>query len=1451
MASVKARINPLSSNEYEIEWDKDSTLQDYFDKVIEKFPSRIDAEPYFKIFIDGYEIDKDYWKYTKPKESVNVLIAIVPKGGQSGQIFKQIAILTIVVATAQLTGGLSLYYAVPIIVSATVGATLLFNALIPPLDNSQAAGFGAVNSYEGSQMFTIGGQSNSTKKHGIVPKVYGEFRMYPNVAVNPYTEIETDPITGELVQYFYAVYDFGLGPLRVRDVRIGETEIENYRDVAYNIVDLNKPSVSEGEWDNESISSFELYKGDVTQISIGVVLNKNSNDIGVLLEEYRAIRNATDNQMETAQEIVATIAFPNGLVSFLSNGDTAERHVDVALEFAEIGTEDWHNFDDINFVDNFQRSDKSKSNVYMPTHSWDDSLTDAIVLINIERYDPYRNQEDLDEDFLAPSSYSQSCPAPSLCFTLPNFNDNLVFEKYNYGVSSTKTTRLVFVEEYQIGTEVLLDGISIGTVTGHSVHPNGTWHNITQSKITRTLFWDIKRTDNNLATEEFYYRDFKGLGTGLPFNTLESTGQSRFTSRDNGNGINRYTGNQQTPLYGTFRFTPKSKKSLKLRMTRHRSFGGSAFRIADAMQWVTLTTRFDVNPIITPLRHSFIELRIKATDQLSGSIKNLSAVCTSVLDVYDDVSETWSKQVSSNPAWIFADILTGEVNKAAINKNRLDLPSIKAWADFADETPVLPPNISVYQFKRFECNFILDYASTVKQVLEQVTSSGQASLNIIDSKYGVLIDREVTIPIQVFTGRNSSNFTSVKKFTTMPDGLKIRYINPGSNWEVKDQIVLNDGQTVGTATNFENIEVFGITNWEQAWRYGRYMLAQAILRQETITINVDFEYLVCTRGDYVLITSDVMKVGGTPARVKTVVGSQITIDNDFAVVVGPSYGYTFRGKTGDFTTDTMTIVNPNTANLNGGMPEVGDLIIWGEVDKITFECIVKAIIPNNDLTAQLVLVEKNNAIFTAEETQDIAGFDPNISSVGDEDLTAPAAIENLTVVENSFDCNGSQYLYIVKLEWEIPLGTIYEIFEVYVDFGQGYILDSFTNIPSYTYEVDQSNLGLEHNFKVLAVSSTGAKIVLADAISASATPVSKTSPPSNVTDLFINITNETLGLDWGVVEDCDIQNYSIRFSPNLSATWESSIPLVVVNSDTSGASVQARTGAYFIKAIDFNGNQSVNAASAITSIPDLVNLNIVDETNDFPTFPGTLDKLVDIGSSLIITEEVGGTPPEYFDEGEYFYADILDLGEIYTVRLQSLIDAEGYSEDDIMANWVTLSSITALSTVAVSEWDVETYYRGRDSLAVISSWATLSSVVTMSTGESGAWTVWKKFTIGDFTARYFQFKLKLLSLKDSVSPRVIDATIKSDMPDRIEAFDNQVAPALGLSMSYTPAFKGPGTTPAIQITQDSAQQGDYFTISNKTLAGFDIQFFDKNDVAVSRQFDAFVKGYGRKQTATI
>jgi hypothetical protein len=1444
---IVVRKNPLSTDSKVLVVKDDATIEEMYEEVLKanKLP-REGYDKYFKVYIGGHEVYRRYWKTSKPLQGKSVLFAVTPRGGEGGQIFKQVAIITITAVVAVITspaGGAAFgtgtgaaFGSALATAGAAIGSTLLFNALIPPLNNALGFNASEADGFSNSQSFSITNQNNQSRKLRTVPKVYGTHRIFPVLAANFYLSSEADPDNnGALSNYFYAIYDFGLGPLALDQFRIGETLLSEFSQVDFRLVDLNKPGVEEGIWDQALSNNFQLYKGDVTQQSIGVAINANENNPGPPpVDDYQVVRNATPNTNSEEQEISLILNLPNGLFSVFETGAIRNSQIDLKVEFAEVGTEDYRNFDDLVFVNDFNSSLQAFNKEILANSFSNNSFT----LLSTFPADKNLQASIVGNAFIFPEGLEN--PEASYYDIAEQSIGILKGNIYSFNISAD-------IHVPTVGELIYINGQEMFTIT--FINFNGTqnaWNIITTpAKFTVTIAYDLVRTPNDPAAI-FTATATQRVHTN---NILEDGGSTSVMKvKSSENGIITID-NLQTPNSNvTVIFKPKTLNDVKVRLTRKNTNHNFTFQRNDALTWSILTTRFDTNPIVTTKRHVFMEVRIKATDQLNGVIENLSAIATSVLDVYDGAN--WSKQITQNPAWVLADLLTGEVNKRAIAQNRLDADLLKEWADFCDEIPTAPPNISTFSQPRFQCNFVLDFNTTLTQLIDRVTNAAQARLTVVDGRYGVLIDRAKTTPVQVFTPRNSNNFSSTRVYSEIPDGLRINYVDAGSGFEIRQETVFNDGFDATTAVDFDELDTFAVTNSEQAFRFGRYMLAQLKLRQETITIDVDFEHLVCTRGDYVVITQDAMRVGGVPARVINVAGNVVTIDAPFATEPATSYGYRFRNATSGVTAvATMTITDEVTATLDGLIPNVGDLIIWGEISQVTYDCIVKTVSPNRNLTATLTLVEKNDAIFDAESSVNIPDYNPQLSTIQDENLTPPTEVVNLAVTGNTFDCDGNDYVYFIDLEWEAPTSGTFEAFEIYVNSGQGFYLDGTSTTLNYRHTVDQTFLGDVHSFKVLAVSPTGSKLQLGNVSAVTSTPTAKSTPPSDVDGLFINITNQTMQLTWSLVADCDVQKYQLRYAPSLTAIWEQSVFLVDIDKNTNTANVQARTGSYFIKVIDFNGNESTNEAIAITSIPELFDLNVIEETDDFPTLPGSLDRTVDFGGTLLLAETA---PTIYEPEGFYFYEDFLDLGDIFTVRLQSLVTAEGFSDADLMVNWVTLDTVAQLATTTVADWDVVTEYRARDTPFAMANWTSLDIIDPISEGDPDDFTAWIPFTIGDFTGRIFQFRVRLISNNPVVTPRVFDAVIRSDMPDRDVSFENLTSVIPGsTTVTYSPGFKGPGTTPAIQITQDNASQGDYYVISNKTLDDFDIDFFDKNDVKVVRQFDVLAKGFGFKSGATI
>ncbi len=136
-----------------------------------------------------------------------------------------------------------------------------------------------------------------------------------------------------------------------------------------------------------------------------------------------------------------------------------------------------------------------------------------------------------------------------------------------------------------------------------------------------------------------------------------------------------------------------------------------------------------------------------------------------------------------------------------------------------------------------------------------------------DLIFSVVIDEPKTVPVRLFTPRNSWAYEGELDHQPMPHGYRIGYLDAERDWQADEVVVYDDGFDAGNATRIERVEWPGITSRAQAWKEGRYHLAQRRLRREVHRITVDFEHLACERGDLVALSHDVIAFGLGAARI--------------------------------------------------------------------------------------------------------------------------------------------------------------------------------------------------------------------------------------------------------------------------------------------------------------------------------------------------------------------------------------------------------------------------------------------------------------------------------------------------------------------------------------------------------------------------------------------------------
>ena len=493
---------------------------------------------------------------------------------------------------------------------------------------------------------------------------------------------------------------------------------------------------------------------------------------------------------------------------------------------------------------------------------------------------------------------------------------------------------------------------------------------------------------------------------------------------------------------------------------------------------------------------------------------------------------------------------------------------------------------------------------------------------------------------------------------------------------------------------------------------------------------------------------------------------------------------------------------------------------------------------NEDYTIGLDLIEHQDSHYTwATKTQ--------VSSTPSTNLPNPFTIQppaSVTLSDQLIEYNDGTV--IVALDVTIGAST-----DNFIDFYQvEYKLSTDSDFIIYA-----QGSGLNHrvlnvidqqtyDVRVKAVNTLG---ISSTYVSAQRTIVGAIAPPSDVTGLSCNILGQEAHLSWEQISDLDLAYYNLRFSEATDGTadWQNSVALVEkVSRPATSISVPARTGTYLIKAVDKLGNFSSNATAIISNVTGALNFNSVATQSEHPSFSGTLtntvitDNAIELDSSELFDAASGNFDDEttrFFDSGvanadfqssgNYEFADVIDIGAKHTARITASLTQTSDNPDDLFDNR------SGLFDSSSSNFDGDTP-------------ANCNAHIEIATSDDNVtYTDFRTFVIGEYEARYFKFRVVLISRDNASTPVVSAVTVTIDMQDRIFSGNDIVSGTGTKSITFTNPFKS--VNYAVGVTGQGMATGDYFTVSNKTINGFDVAFFNSSDTGVSKTFDFIAKGF--------
>ena len=775
---------------------------------------------------------------------------------------------------------------------------------------------------------------------------------------------------------------------------------------------------------------------------------------------------------------------------------------------------------------------------------------------------------------------------------------------------------------------------------------------------------------------------------------------------------------------------------------------------------------------------AYLALKFKWNQDVWGGMPKVQAkIQGKKVKTYNSSLVEQSASYQTNPAWCILDYLTNTRYGKGLSTNEIDLQS------FYDASVVCETQVEPYSgasnINIFDCNTALDTSRSLIDNLRELIKGCRGYIPYTQGKYSLVIETTGTASVTLTEDDIIGGYgLAIPTKNEKFNRVIASFVNPDKNYQVDE-------------VQFPPIDDSALPSADQ----------HATMK------TADGGFLLEGRFDFRTITS--------PYQAEEMAEIILRRSRE---AIGLTLNVTFKG----YELNIGDIVNITHSSLGFSAKPF-------RVLGMTF---------NEDFTVALTLVEHQDSHYTwATKTQ--APTVPTTTLPNPFTVQPPASVslddtlieynDGTVIVALDITVGASPDNFIDFYQVEYKKSTDSD-FIIYAQ-GSGLTHRVLNVIDQQTYDV-----------RVKAVNTLG---VSSSYVSAQRTIVGAIEPPSDVTDFSCNILGQEAHLGWEQIPDLDLAYYNLRFSEATDGTadWQNSVALVEkVSRPATSISVPARAGTYLIKAVDKLGNFSSNATAVISNVTSALNFNVISTQNEHPDFAGTntntviTDNAIELDSSELFDAASGNFDDEttrFFDSGvanadflssgNYEFADVIDIGAKHTARITASLTQTADNPDDLFDNR------SGLFDSASSNFDGDVA-------------ANCNAHIEIATSDDNVtYTDFRTFVIGEYTARYFKFRVVLISRDNASTPVVSQVTVTVDMQDRIFSGNDIVSGTGTKSITFTNPFKS--VNYAVGVTGQGMATGDYFTVSNKTINGFDVAFFNSSDTGVSKTFDYIAKGF--------
>ena len=817
-------------------------------------------------------------------------------------------------------------------------------------------------------------------------------------------------------------------------------------------------------------------------------------------------------------------------------------------------------------------------------------------------------------------------------------------------------------------------------------------------------------------------------------------------------------------------------------------------------------------------------------------------------------------QWTSCPAWLLYNLLT---NTRYGLGDHLDSSQLDKWSFFraSKYSNELVSDQQGGQEARFACNGMINSTreafNTVNDLLSIMRCQGFWKGGTLEIAQDSPQD-----PVYFFS---ASNVTEVgfsysnQSLKTRPTVVLVSYMDLVQK-AVSYETVKDTARMAKVGVIKRSVTAFACTSRAQAQRVGRWILYEES-NTEIVTFTASLSTAQLIKPGQIISISDPLKLGRVAGRIKSATINTVTVDDtssttDLTYVGGSILNVILAD--GSFESRTVNNISDGVITVNSDYSAIplanGLWSLEGPADANPDNP------AQNSLWRVLSIQESSDILYTI---QAISHNESKYAHVETGATLTTRDTTNLNVIPKTPE--SLEVLTVTRFDGSTTKELQYEL--------NGKIAIKVTFHWASASGIDRYRVRWRHeddNFKTEEVKGTmidlydvqqGTYTIQVEAINASGLLYSQPAVlnhyvgglqenPEDISGLSLVPITETLAvLSWKKVSELDVQiggRIVIRHDPRTtgSAQWTTSNKIV---DGVSGSSTQKQVpllaGTYFVKAQDYLGNSSTNAASFTTSLPSSTKRLNVKTWSEETAFGGTKvnSALTVSGNNLVLTPapyvSSGYHDPFYIDgdeEGEYTFATTFDFGHA-GVQYDAVLRKEVISAS-VNVSGINFDSRTGVWDDAAGSFDGTVLDEANVDLYV--------RTTADDPGSSPTWGNWAEFEAAIIRARGVQVKAVITTYDTNAQVSISDLGATLDLLQR----NDSASVASNTSAStgvYNVTFEKPFyQSPQVQITPNTSSNNLFANISSLTRTGFTVTFSDGS----STQDTAFmytVSGFGR------